>query len=202
MSRNTPRRSKPLDPEQLLAGRMPHPMEQLADRTAHHELDQAGDVDLPGRARVDALAVAHHRDPIGDLEDLVQAVGDVDDRHAAQGQLAHDAEQPLRFCLGQGGRGLVQDQDPGVVHQGARDLDHLRVRARERADGRVEVESRPEALEGGRSLPAHAVPIESPKACAGTRPADEQIFDDGQVREEVEFLRHHGDAGVLGGAWR
>ncbi len=49
---------------------------------------------------MDPLAVPHHRDPVGDLEDLVEPVRDVDYGDPAPGQFADDAEQPLGFPLG------------------------------------------------------------------------------------------------------
>ena len=47
----------------------------------------AGDVSRGGDGR-HAAAVAQHGDPVGDAEDLVQAMGDVDDADAAGAQAA------------------------------------------------------------------------------------------------------------------
>ena len=43
--------------------------------------------------------------------DLVQAMGHVDDRDAAGAQSVQDFKQPRRFRFGQAGGGLVEDQD-------------------------------------------------------------------------------------------
>ena len=88
------------------------------------------------------------------------------------------------------------------MHQGARDLHHLGVSARQRAHGRIDVESRVEPHECGGCLPAHRCPVESAEARTRANPPHEQVLDDGQVGEEVEFLRHHGNARRLGDTWR
>ena len=85
--------------------------------------------DVHGR---DVLAVAENRDPVAIVEDLHHAVGDVDDRDALTGQLAHDLEQDLRLALGQRGGRLVEDQHAAVERQRLGDLDQLLLRDRER----------------------------------------------------------------------
>ena len=90
--------------------------------------------------RGDALAVAEDRDPVAIVEDLDHAVRDVDDRDAARGELAHDAEQHLRLALGERGGRLVEDQHAAVERQRLGDLDQLLLGDRKRADedGRVD----------------------------------------------------------------
>ena len=74
------------------------------------------------------------------LENLDQAVGDVDDRDAAGGELAHDAEQHARLAIGERRRRLVEDQDAAVEGQRLGDLDQLLLGDRKRPDedGRVD----------------------------------------------------------------
>ena len=52
----------------------------------------------------DAAAVAQHGDPVGDLIDLIEEMGDEDDREAAPLQVAQDVEQPLRSRWRRGSR--------------------------------------------------------------------------------------------------
>ncbi|HMI72484.1 MAG TPA: ATP-binding cassette domain-containing protein, partial [Solirubrobacteraceae bacterium] len=59
--------------------------------TPRNVLDQPLLGELLGAPRVDDAAVAHDRDVVGDLEDLVQAVRDVDDRDVALLEQPHDA---------------------------------------------------------------------------------------------------------------
>ena len=55
----------------------------------------------PGRLpRVDPPAVAQHRDPVGELEDLVEAVRDVHDARAPCAHLAHSASRRATSCAG------------------------------------------------------------------------------------------------------
>jgi hypothetical protein len=50
------------------------------------------DVELLGAARPLALAVAQHGDAVGDLEDLVEPVADIDDGLAGRGELLDHVE--------------------------------------------------------------------------------------------------------------
>src|SRR5690242_17638128 len=72
---------------------------------------------------LDDPAVVHAGDPVAEVEDPV-VVGDDDDRAVgADGDLAeqlHDGQAGL--VVERGGR-LVADEEPGLVHQGARDGD-------------------------------------------------------------------------------
>jgi len=63
----------------------------------------------------DQAAVAHHRDFVGDLEDLVHLVRDVDDRHTFAFEVADDAEQMLGFRFGDRRRRLVHHDDRSVA---------------------------------------------------------------------------------------
>ena len=114
-----------LRPEQRLrrlAGALVDPQQHLA---ADHQARQA----LLGRPcrrqRLDLLAAAQHRDPVGDLEHLVQLVADEDDRLALLGQAAHDREQLLRLLRGQHRRRLVEDEDVRAAVERLQDLDPL-----------------------------------------------------------------------------
>ncbi|MCY1246109.1 hypothetical protein D9M72_593140 [compost metagenome] len=53
----------------------------LLDRAVDHQGDQFGVVGLADLSRADMGAVTQHRDTIGQLEDFLHAVADVDDRH-------------------------------------------------------------------------------------------------------------------------
>ena len=87
-----------------------------------HEVLAAETVD--GEA-VDEFAVPQHGHLVGEFEHLVKAVADVDDPHAMLGEPPNEGEEGVGLRLPQGGRGLVEDQQPRVQEQGAADLDHL-----------------------------------------------------------------------------
>ena len=62
-------------------------------RAADHVLDEAVFGDFGDGFGADMLAVADHGDAVGDAEDLVQTVGDVDDGDALGFQGAGDVEE-------------------------------------------------------------------------------------------------------------
>ena len=59
-----------------------------------HRRDHPVAVHLGDRRGHHVPAVAQHRDPVGQREDLVDPVRDVDDPDAVRGELPHDPEQP------------------------------------------------------------------------------------------------------------
>ena len=77
------------------------------------------------RNGVDPLAAPQDRDPVGDLEHLVQLVADEDDRRALLLEALDDPEQLARLLRGQHGGRLVEDQDLGAAVEGLQDLDAL-----------------------------------------------------------------------------
>ena len=66
---------------------------EVLDAAPDHHLDELGGVRVGHLARADIGAVAQHRDAVGDLEDLVEPMADVDDPDAARLEPAHDVEQ-------------------------------------------------------------------------------------------------------------
>ena len=95
--------------------------------------------------RPDDLAAPDDRDPVGDLEDLVQLVADEDDAVAFVGEAAEDGEDLLRLLRRQDGGRLVEDEDPGLAVERLEDLDALLPADRQRADldVRVDLEAEP-----------------------------------------------------------
>ena len=77
---------------------------------ADHELGDLAHRELADRVGADRLPVAHHGDLVGDPEQLVEPVRDVDDRDAGGGEPADDVEQHLDLGVGQDRRRLVQDE--------------------------------------------------------------------------------------------
>ena len=75
--------------------------------------------------RADDPAAPDDRDPVGDLEDLVELVADEDDAVALLGEPAEDGEDLLGLLRRQHGGRLVEDEDPGVAIERLEDLDPL-----------------------------------------------------------------------------
>src|SRR5579883_516186 len=139
-------------------------------------------------------AVAKHGDAIGDGENLVELVADINDGDAARLQLAHDVEEPPHVIFRQRGGRLVHDQDARLVRQGAQDFDALAIADAERADDAVGIEivnfERGEQLF---RLLAHRSPIDPAKSAA-RRMAHENVLGDGEFGEEQQLLIDRGDA--------
>ena len=79
--------------------------------------------------------VTHDGDFIGNSQNFIHLMGNVDDGNAFGLQILNDAEQGLDFVGSQGGSGLIQDQDLAVgrnslgdfhgLHLGNTQLAHL-----------------------------------------------------------------------------
>ena len=69
---------------------------EVLDAAADHHLDEFGGVGVRHVARADIGAVAQHRDAVGDRENLVEPMADVDDADAARFEASHDVEQARR----------------------------------------------------------------------------------------------------------
>ena len=143
--------------------------------------------------RHDVAPVAEDGRAVAQLEDLVEAVADEQDRDAAVAQPADDAEQPLDLVGGQRRGRLVEDQDARLDRQRLRDLDELLVGHRQAADRRADVELDVELLEQRLRLPARRAPVEQAEP-AGRRVADEDVLGDRQVGEEPRLLVDDRDA--------
>jgi hypothetical protein len=95
------------------------------DVATDHMCDEAVGRDIGEAAGMDGSAVAQNGDAIPDGAQLVHAVGDVNDSHAAGFQIANDAEDLLGFSVGKRGGGLIEDQQARSVLYGAADFDQL-----------------------------------------------------------------------------
>ena len=83
----------------------------LLGLASHHPLDEEILGGLPDRGGLDGPAVAQHRDPVAETEDLVEPMRDVDDRDAVGLEPVDQREQGLEFAPRQGGGGFVEHQD-------------------------------------------------------------------------------------------
>ena len=89
---------------------------------------QAGNFFLCDIARVvnaHGPAAAHNRQPVGDLHDFVELVGDEDDGVALILEVNQLLEQFGRLLRGQNGGRLVENQNLRAAHEGFENLDLL-----------------------------------------------------------------------------
>ena len=161
-------------------------------REAFRSLEQAG---VP--------AVAEHGDAVGNLEHLVEVVRDVDDRDLLLLEPMDDAEDELRFLLGERRGRLVHDEDAGLAGERAGDLDDALLGDGEALDQRVDVDRGEAELVEERAGPlAHRPVVDHREA----RPAlhrqvgERDVLGDGHVAHHRDFLGEETDAGSDGGA--
>ena len=143
-------------------------------------------------AGVHVLPVAQHGHPVGQLEQLFQAVGDKQNGGAILAQPAHDAEQVGHLGERQGGGGLVHDQNARVDRERAGNLDHLLLGDAQAARFGVHVQVHAQRIEQAPGLLVHRLPAD-PAARDGLA-AGKNILGDVEVGEEAQFLVNGGDA--------
>ena len=144
------------------------------------------------RPFLDNPAVIHEDDPIGDVLGELHLVRDDQHGHAVGGEVA-DHVQHLADQLGiERRRRLVEQHQPRLHGQRAGDRDALLLAAgQHRADSR-------RACARGRPCPAMSSAIASASARLPQHlgRSEHDVVQRGQVREQVEALEHHADAGA------
>ncbi len=99
--------------------------ETVGELTAYHQLDDLIHGKLLGGPCGHPGPITHDRNIVGDTEDLLHLMADVDDAAALVPQHIDDAEEMLHLGLRQGGGRLVEHNDLGVVAHRLGDLHHL-----------------------------------------------------------------------------
>ena len=92
---------------------------------AHHVADDPLEIDVLAIGLGGHRAVAQHHCEVGDLEGLLEVMGDIDDRHAASLEVPDHLEQHLDFGGAQRRGRLVHDEDARIHGERAGDLDDL-----------------------------------------------------------------------------
>ncbi len=165
------------------------PDRRLAEHLDHRPLDRHL---LAGPAGDDDATTAKHRDAVGDGEDVLEEVGDVDDGDAPVAEAADNAQEPRGLGRLQGRGGLVEHEDLRVVEQRPGDLDQLLLAEPQLLQRPVQVDVKADRLEHRCRLAAHRAAIEGDTP--GQRlAAEEEVLEDVQVGEEGQLLRDDRD---------
>ena len=176
--------------------RLRHLRGGLVDPQQHVAADHHPRQPLLGRAlavdRVDPLPAPQNRDPIGDLQHLVQLVGDEDDRHALIRQGLEDLEQLARLLRGQHRRGLVEDQDVRGPVEGFQDLDPLLLADGDRLHSRAGVDCEVEGLRELGHPPVRGSVVEQ-DARVRRFCREHDVLGNGHHRNQHEVLVDHAD---------
>ena len=188
-----------LDLEHRLLGDRVRHVVQRGDLAAHHPADDLVGRGLPSRGAGDELAVAEHGHPVGQGEDLVHLVADVEDRRPGFAQVGDDAEEPRDLGVRQRRRGLVHDHDRGVEGQRLGDLDHLLIADPQVADLGPRCDRGAQAVEQPPRLGLHRAVVQPAEPAApGLLTAQEDVVGDRELGNEVQLLVDDPDPGVLG----
>ena len=150
----------------------------------------------PGVVSPTTLPVAHDDDAVGDRHDLVELVGDEDDREALVDELAHDREELVDLLRREHRRRLVEDEDARAPVERLEDLDALLHAHREVRDAGVRVDLQAVALGDLDDLAARGREVDDaePRRLA----AEHDVLGDRERLDQHEVLVHHADAQVDG----
>ena len=165
----------------------------LGDFAADHETDETGFVDVADGVRADALTVAQDGDAVGERENFLEAVGNINDANAVFAEVADDGEEEELLLLSEGRGGLVHDHDAGTGTECAGDFHELLLGHGEGANfgfrGNLGADAGEQLLGPG----AAGGPID-PRAGGRGFEAEREIFGDGEVGEQGRLLVNAGDA--------
>ena len=101
---------------------------ELVDTRAEHRVEDLSARDGSGVKVAGINSVSEHGDAIGDGEDFVEVVLNIDDADLLRFEFCDGVKEQLHFALGEGGGGFVHDDDPGSAGEGASDFDQTFVR--------------------------------------------------------------------------
>ena len=145
----------------------------------------------------DDRAVAEDDHTVGAGFDLVQPVGDKDDRHAIGLELADDPHQPIGLGGRQAGSRLIHDDDAGVERKRLGDLQQLTLRKGEVGNQIVDLEVDVQSLQQRRHDAFRRLAVDELKGTGRQRlPPDQHICADVEIVEKVQFLMNEGDSRV------
>ena len=166
--------------------------EAVCQLTAHHQLDDALHRHFRRRLCGDPRAIAHDGHFVGDTQDLLHLVGNINDAAAAVPQHIDDAEQVLHFLLSKRGGGLVEHDDVGMVRDSFGNLHHLALGHGHRAHNGARVHMDAQIIKNRRRISEHLFfGREGPHRGIAAEP---DIVHNIALECLVQLLMHHGDA--------
>ena len=145
-----------------------------------------------GRRGQDDLAVTQHDDVLTDLEDFLEMVRDIEDRHTARHEGAHTFEEPAySVALECRGR-LVEQEDPRTSHKRAGDLDDLALLDGECAALHTGIDVEVPLAQYLSRLGAHGTPVDD--AAVPWPVTEEDVLGDRQLGDHHRVLEDGRDA--------
>ena len=165
---------------------------------ADDQVDQPVLVELRLRPRADDPPVAQHRDPVGELRQLLQAVRDVDDAEPLLDGPADQAEQPLDLGVRERRRRLVEEEDARalLLVERPRDRDLRALDGAELGHGHVGMGGETDPRERLARPLALAAPADPPAAAGLVDAAETEVLEHGQLVDEPELLVDEAQSGA------
>ena len=173
-------------------------LEHVGQLAADHQPDDLLLAQVTGLAHCDQLPVAHHRDALGEAQDLVDAVAHVDDRDTLVAQPANEREQALHLLVGERRGRLVEGEEPDAGLERPHDLDHLALSRREHVAHQVRRQHALEAVApqvGGNEL-VH--PLAVHERSARRELAGVDVLSDVDAGDDLGLLVDDPDPGADG----
>ena len=189
---------RPVDGQDGAIGRRRRPHEGVAHRAADDHLDQIAGRGLDRVHRGDPPTVAKNGDAVGDPEDFVEAMGDIDDADAAVAQAAQRLQQPLDVGAGKRRGWLVEHKDIGLDRKRPADRHQRPLGGGQGGDRHVGVEVAAhdaQRVGGGATGGAPRNQAEPRARIAGHQ---RDILGDGHPFDQAEILVDEGNGKFVG----
>ena len=176
-----------------------HPGELFLDFTANHVGDDLIHGSIPEIHGIDVLTVTHNGDPIHNVLQLFQSVGNIDDSAAIFSQLPNDTEEFINF-LGCQRRGrFIHDQNLGIDGKSLCNFHHLLLGNRQITNHLAGINVNSQIIQISLCFCFHGLFIHHESL--HQFPAKEHIFSHRQMGAHIQLLvddRHTKLLGLLG----
>ena len=142
------------------------------------------------------MTISNDRDVVGNRADLLQLVRNDDRGDAFVAEALDQSKQVGGVFIVERGSGLIEDEKFDVLRQCLGDLDKLLLTDAEVEDGSRHIFTQPDAVKELLCGVVGLVPVDH--AVLGALVAEEDVFGDGQVRRQRQFLVNDDDASMFG----
>ena len=189
-----------LDGQDGAARGIVHRGEAAFQRAAHHGGNELVHVGVLGALGHDQIAVPQDGNLVADFKNFVHLVGDVNERNTLLLEHPHHLEELIHLLNRQGGRGLIQDDNLGVVGNRFCNFAHLPLGDGHIPHGLVQVDGHAQLAEELGRLLFHAALVHDSHGIGGVA-AQKQIVHNVPLQALVQLLMDHGNS-VFQGVFR
>ncbi|MNV49531.1 hypothetical protein D3C71_1414890 [compost metagenome] len=178
-------------PQHFLADIVVEFREHLGQFAPYHHGDQRLFGQVFGFIAGNKGAVTEDAHLIGNGENLVHLVADINNAFALVTQFANDGEQMHHLAFGQRRGGFVHDQHVRVVGNRLGDLHHLLISDAQFTDQRLRLELDVQPRQQLAGFLVQLIMIHKAQLCRLT--PQPNVFRHRHIRHQVEFLVNHGN---------